>query len=497
MNITTTTQTCWSLMELEQHQQALDLAQKLIDAAPKNSASHQLKGQLLFSLQRFQEALSAFKVANQLHPQAAEVLMIMGQAAQELGNTKDALEFYSQALALEPTAERMAICGNFMFEIGQLPEAEQLLTLSASQGDLRAVAGLVQLRLRQNRAPEAADLVNHFIDRLSEEPSLIHATARLLLSQKEYHSALEALQMLSITTLSSGTKMLHLRLLGETFDKLNQTKKAFLTYHQFNKLRSFHYDSKAHEQQIASLQEHFSDASSFATVSNCTSDRMVFIVGMPRSGSSLLEQILSMHPDIYAAGELDHIPALIKEHGTETVEALDTIAETYLERVQALNAQAKIVTDKLPHNYIHLGELARIFPNARVIYCRRNPVDTGWSCYRQNFHSSLNYSTDLWAIGHFQVRLKELMEHWKKVLPLPILDVPYEKMVRDLPTMSRQVLEHCGLEWNPAVLEFHQSNRAVHTASSLQVQQPLYTSSIGNSNPYRKYLRPLLEGLKS
>ena len=189
-------------------------------------------------------------------------------------------------------------------------------------------------------------------------------------------------------------------------------------------------------------------------VSDCSSNRIVFIVGMPRSGSSLLEQILSMHPNIYAAGELDHIPALIKEHGTDSKEQLNMIAQAYLERLNLLNEQAQIITDKLPHNYIYLGDLARIFPHARIIYCRRDPIDTGWSCYRQNFHSSLNYATDLWSIGHFQARLQRLMEHWKQVLPLPILEVSCENLVQNLPNVAHQVLEHCGLEWDPSVLNF-------------------------------------------
>ena len=484
-------------MNLGQSDQALRLSQELAEIHHKSSVAQLLYGQILYTLGHFQKAFYVLKIANQLSPQSAEILTSMGQVSQELGRTKDSLDFYGQALALEPTVERMTICGHFLFEIGQLEEAEQLLTIATSQGNLQAVASLILLRLRQNRAPEAADLVSQFIDRLAEEPSLAHATARLMLSQQEIHSSLDVLQMLNIQDLSTGKKLQHLRLLGETYDKLQQYKKSFFAYQQFNNARSCQYNPETHQKKINAILERFTDTSCFQTVSDCSSNRIVFIVGMPRSGSSLLEQILSMHPHIYAAGELDHIPALIKEHGTDSKEQLNMIAQTYLERLNLLSEHAQIVTDKLPHNYIHLGELARIFPQARIIYCRRDPIDTGWSCYRQNFHSSLSYATDLWSIGHFQARLQELMEHWKQVLPLPILEVSYENLVQNLPNVAHQVLKHCGLEWDPSVLEFHRSNRSVHTASSLQVQKPLYTSSIGNAKPYGKFLRPLLNGLNS
>ena len=497
MNIIRTRKKCWNFIRSGQPRQALNLAKKLVRKHPKESEPQILQGQLLFTLQHYRDALSAFTAAAQLQPESPEIFMLLGQTAQELGDTQKTLDYYGKALALEPTAQRMSICGNFLLEIGQLLEAEQLLTIAAKYGDLKAVAGLVLLRLRQSRAPEAADIIGQYLPRLSEEPALIQATARLMLAQKEYHSALEALEMLDINTLSTGNQLLQLRLLGETFDKLALHQKAFVAYQQCNTLRALEYNSAAHQEKISSLQARFSDAASFEPISRCSSERIVFIVGMPRSGSSLLEQILSMHPAIYAAGELDHMPALIKEYGTDSVEALDTIAKIYLERISSLNEQALIITDKLPHNYIHLGDIARIFPKARVIYTVRDPLDTGWSCYRQNFHSSLSYATDLWSIGHFHARLQELMETWKAVLPLPILEIHYEDMVQNLPKTAHQILDFCGLDWHDNVLNFHQSTRAVHTASSLQVRQPLYTSSIGNSIPYAQFLQPLKDGLSS
>ena len=497
MNIAATKKKCRSLLKRGQHRKALKLARKLSENQPDVLDGHLLYAQLLFSSQQFDESLKVLELAHQLAPESAEVLSLMGQAAQELGQVKDCLELYSRALELEPTAQRMVLCGNFLLEIGHLTEAELLLASAANQGSLSAVAGLVHLMMRQNRFPEAADLVSAHIQQLADEPALVHACARLLLSQQDAAGALEALSMLIAAKLPYGSRVVHFRLLGETQDKLGNREKAFRSFEQFNQLRGCSYVAEQHTQLIASVIERYKDTSSFTMLSACQSSRPVFVVGMPRSGTSLLEQVLSMHPEVYAAGELDHIPGLISEHGVESVEALDQIASIYLQRIEALDSQAKVVTDKLPHNYLHLGELARIFPNARVIYCRRDPVDTGWSCYRQNFHSSLSFATDLWSIGHFQARLQELMSHWQRVLPLPILEVSYEELVADLQAISRQVLDHCGLDWNPAVLDFHRSDRVVHTASSQQVRQPLYSSSIGAAEGYAEFLNPLRQGLES
>ncbi len=451
-------------------------------------------GQVLLATNKEEEGLELLKQAHRQRPQPLVILQQIASTAQKLGRTKDALEFYGLALEANPTAEQMASCGNFMLEIGQLVEAEQLLSLSSTQGHLSGVAGLVNLRLQQGRKPEAADLVSANMQRLSESIELIHACVRLLLAEKEYGSAWQALGMMPLPKVPPSAKPVHFRLMGEILDKLGYPEEAFTAYFQFNNLLGCTYDMYEHFNHIQKIKHTYTEHTDHPS-SDCLSERPLFIVGMPRSGSSLLEQILSMHPEVYGAGELDLLPALIERYGTDTTKSLNQIAKEYLEHLDSLDNQCRVVTDKLPHNYQYVGAISQIFPKAKVLYCTRDPLDTGWSCYRQNFHQSLNFATDLFAIGHYQGLLTDLMTHWQKVLHTPIFEVPYEKVVQDLNAFAPQILEFCGLRWDPTVLEFHTSKRVVNTASTIQVQQPLYTSSIGSHKRYRKWLKPLREGL--
>ena len=494
MIIADTIQQCWTLMQTNRRSEAEALSTALFEQHPNNHTVLVHHGQILLTTGKELEGLELLKQAHRQTPQPASILKQIATTAHKLGRTKDALEFYGLALEANPSAEQMAMCGNFMLEIGQLKEAEQLLALASAQGHLSGVAGLVNLRLRQGRQPEAADLVSANMQRLSESIELIHACARLLLSEKEYASAWQVLGMMPLPKVPPSAKPIHFRLRGEVFDKLGYPQEAFTSYFQFNTLLGNTYDMYKQFNHIQQIKKSYTKETDHPR-STCLSTRPVFIVGMPRSGTSLLEQILSMHPDVYGAGELDTLPALIEQHGTETTESLNQIANGYLEYLDSLDTNCRVVTDKLPHNYQYIGAISQIFPNAKVLYCKRDPLDTGWSCYRQNFHQSLNFSTDLFAIGHYQGLLMDLMEHWQKVLHTPILEVPYEQVVQDLESVASQILEFCGLTWDPQVLEFHRSKRVVNTASTVQVQQPLYTSSIGSHKRYNKWLKPLREGL--
>ena len=493
MNTTTCLLTCIDLLKRGQHHEALHTIQPLMDMNPTEAQPWTVYGNILLEQNRFEDALDAWKLADSITPQPIVVVTQMAQIAREFGRTKDALQYYARCIELNPTSETVEASGNFLLEIGQLAEAEQLLTLATSTGNLKAVAGMIDLRMKQNRRPEAADLVTQHLQRLTEEPALIQACARLMLAEKELNSALEVLCMIDFHQLPTRSKLVHFRLLGDVLDKLGRHAESFEAYQQFNTMRGCTYDAMIHREYIQTVKDAYDTEQ--AIQSSSSSNRPIFIVGMPRSGTSLLEQILSMHPKVYGAGELDHIPALVNEYGTSTADGLNRIATEYLTRLRDLNDETPFVTDKLPHNYEHLGNIARIFPNAKVIYCTRDALDSGWSCYRQNFHHSLRFATDLWSIGDYHRQLIALMEHWTECLPISIHPVSYEELVQSPETTLRELCTFLDIEWDPNILHFHTSKRAVHTASSLQVQEPLYTKSIGASSSYTEWLTPLQRGL--
>jgi tetratricopeptide (TPR) repeat protein len=243
--------------------------------------------------------------------------------------------------------------------------------------------------------------------------------------------------------------------------------------------------------------------------SGSQSDLPVLIVGMPRSGTTLVEQILASHPAVSGGGELRHLQELVtgvtvlagRGHAFPDGvlelrrEDLGRLGHGYVERLRALAPEAARVTDKNPLNFRYLGFARMIVPRAAIVHCTRDPVDTCFSCYRA-FFGAVNFAFDLEELGRYYRAYERLMEHWRAVLPESwILDVSYENLVSDLEGQARRLVAHCGLEWDDACLNFHAAGGNVRTASFAQVRQPIYDSSVARWRRYEQHLGPLLEAL--
>jgi hypothetical protein len=229
----------------------------------------------------------------------------------------------------------------------------------------------------------------------------------------------------------------------------------------------------------------------------------VFIFGMPRSGTTLVEQILASHPRVHGAGELSEfetaVAGLAGPAGPPPdigAAELRRIGADYLARVVPLAPGAARITDKMPVNFRFAGLIHLALPNARLIHVRRDPVDTCLSCFSILFGGDQPHTYDLAELGRYYRAYDRLMQHWRKVLPPGVmLEVQYEALVQDFETQARRILAHCALEWDEACREFYHTRRPIHTASSVQVRQPIYRSSIGRNRPPKEMLAPLLEAL--
>jgi tetratricopeptide (TPR) repeat protein len=233
------------------------------------------------------------------------------------------------------------------------------------------------------------------------------------------------------------------------------------------------------------------------------SELPVFVVGLPRSGTTLVEQIIASHPQAFGAGELTALPNLAKALPSrfwnpypECLAAIDrdaasALAERHLAQLRTLDAAAARIVDKQLFNFRNLGLIALLFPGARILHCRREPRDIAVSCHFLKFLKPMNFAYDLADFGHYYRAYRRLMAHWRRVLPLSILEIDYETLVADQESKSREIIAFCGLEWDERCLDFHQTGRAVRTASSWQVRQPIYSSSIGRWKRYREFLGPL------
>jgi hypothetical protein len=232
-------------------------------------------------------------------------------------------------------------------------------------------------------------------------------------------------------------------------------------------------------------------------------DVAILIVGMPRSGTTLVEQILSSHPRLHGAGELtwlseiaQSLPAAYPEGATRIdADTAKSLGGYYLDRLREFAGDAVRITDKAPVNFLHLGLMALLLPNTRVIHCRRNPLDTCLSCYFTNFTHGHSFTNDFSDLATYYRGYRRLMDHWQEVRPLDLIEVDYESLVADQEGVSRRLVEFCGLDWDPRCLRFHENGRPVATASKLQVREKLFSSSVGRWRVYQRFLTPLIEAL--
>ncbi len=232
-------------------------------------------------------------------------------------------------------------------------------------------------------------------------------------------------------------------------------------------------------------------------------DRPVFIVGLPRSGTTLIEQILAAHSQVFGAGEVklaraDYLALEKQVFSTPFALQQDTVrlvAQRYLDQLRDLNSTATRVVDKMPNNFFLLGFLATLFPRAKFIHCRRDLRDVAVSCWMTHF-VEIHWTNDP---RHIATRFREYLrvaEHWRAVLPVPVLEVNYEEIVTDLPGMARRLVAWCGLEWEPACLKYHESTRPICTASVTQARQPIYASSVGRWRNYESELSGLFAAIE-
>jgi tetratricopeptide (TPR) repeat protein len=301
--------------------------------------------------------------------------------------------------------------------------------------------------------------------------------------------------------------------LAKAFEDLEDWPRAFRYLEIGNGLRreTFHYTIDGDAEMFDNIIRTFSrEDLARVTIEGQPSKRPIFIIGMPRSGTSLIEKILASHSDVYGAGELDyfyltgaglfHDPSnryLFKPLDSYPASQFDLLGRNYLEKLRLLNAEAPRVTDKMPFNLLMLGLIRLALPNAKIIHCVRDPRDTCLSIYRQSF-STQNYrfAYELDSIGRFHNLYRALMRHWHDVFPGAIHDISYESLTTDPEPQIRRLLEACELEWQEGCLSFHRSPGLVKTASFYQVRQPMYTRSVGLWKKYEAFLQPLLDVLE-
>lgn len=464
-----------------------------------------------------EEAVARCRQALALNSNQSDTWLNFGNAIQDLGKPADALACYERALSINPhSAGALANSANVLRALGRLAEAEanyrRALAIRPDVAEIHNGLGIVAADL--GRFEEAQ---THYRAAIGIDPRT-PAYYLNLGETKRYQTDdqdLIALEKLANTleTLPLEQQIdLHFAL-GKAYSDIEDRERSFLHLERGNALkrRSIAYNEAQTQEQFERMQRVFTREFMISqSEQGDPSSLPIFIVGMPRSGSTLVEQILGSHQQVVAGGELlafEHalaelpVPPGARIEYPELVSILPSSAfrrlgARYIEEVRCQAGRAERMTDKLPGNFLHLGLIKLALPNAHIIHISRDPVDTCLSCFSKLFRRGQEFSYLLPELGRYYKWYTEMMRHWRTVLPAgSVLEVRYEDLVADLEGQARRLLEHCGLAWDPGCLEFHKLDRPVRTASSLQVRQPLYTSSVGRSAPYRRMIQPLLDAL--
>lgn len=474
-----------ALMALGRNDDAIAVLRSATRRDRRHAAAWNNLGNALLSVkgfrENFPEADAAYTHAIELKADFAEAHYHYGTCLQQQGRFEEAYTRFGEAVALRPDYTA-------------------------------ALAGQVMVLERLGRFQEANAILQPLLSGRKDDVMVALAYGVLAKHLDECEEALALLETLDPQGLEKWARIQLNFVMGDLYDDAGEYGKSFEHYHAANTEDHPGYSVKQTEHLFSSLRGAFSreKLESRPRASN-RSELPIFIVGMPRSGTTLLEQILASHPDVHGAGELEDIyhlsGSLSKRLGSKwpypacmddaTAESLDRIAEEYLDHLQAYAPDARRIVDKMPHNFEALGLIDRLFPGARVLHCRRNPVDTCVSIYFKHFNSFHAYASDLGSLGLYYRQYEQLMEYWKQTLSIPILDVQYEEVVADQEDMSRRILEFVGLEWDARCLNYHELQRTVNTPSYDQVRKPIYTKSVERWRRYEAHLKPLLDALGS
>jgi tetratricopeptide (TPR) repeat protein len=462
------------------HGVAIECLTKAVEAQPKNVFYRNNLGYCLNAAHKAREALPHFQKAIAANPRMVEPLVGLGSAHRLLGEGEEAEKILRRAMQLAPEKTRIrSTLAEVLIDLGKIKEAAEIFR-SILAGDPKNIPAIVGLASAREAGGEEGDL-ERFEYALKDQS--LEAEKRVAL-----HSAL-----------------------GQIYDQMKKPQEAFPHFIKSNELDKSDFNLTSFRRQIDDIIELFTPF--FFLSKNgfgSSSERPLLVVGMPRSGTTLTEQMIASHGRAGGAGELARVGLFAnrlffspqKDIG-KFIPALDALGakgvremgENYIDLLKFHAPKAERVVDKMPHNFQHLGFVALMCPNARIIHCSRNPADTCWSCFQNPLNDSHSYSRGLTRLGLYYREYKRLMDHWKAVLPVPIYELSYERLTADFETEARKVIDFLGLPWDEACLNFHTAGRTVRTFSRAQVRNPIYQSSVERWRRYEKELQPLITAL--
>ena len=472
-----------ALKDLDRLDEAADLMRRAITIESRDEKLFVHYATVLLDQHKLEEADAADQRALALNADNHDAVNLAGRIAFDRGDLAAALAHYRRALTLKPDlADAYNNMGNVLKELGQLAEAQDAY-LRAIQID-----------------PDIAGVYVNLADSKKFTPDDPHLqTMEALAAKTEGLSKIDRLQ-LDFALGKAHSDLKDYRRSFKHFLAGNAAKRSTISYDERAVFGLFDKIQAVFTREVLTKQSDGGDPSNMP----------IFVIGMPRSGTTLVEQIIASHPLVHGAGELQTFnDVILGVRGSDgrtlpypnfvpslDAQALRQIGARYVAEVRKLAPTGERVTDKMPSNYYFAGLIHLALPNAKIIHSIRNPVDTCISCFSKLFSAEQNHTYDLGELGRYYKRYERLMAHWHRVLPAQtILDVRYEDVVADLEGQARRIIAYCGLPWDERCLSFHETDRPVRTASATQVRQPIYKSAVGRWRVYEQQLEPLLTAL--
>lgn len=504
------------LTEIERPEEAREILLQAIRLNPRYAEAHRNLGTVFLLEEAFDKAELAFRQALKFRPAFVAALLGLAAVRRERNELTESERLIEEALAVEPeSVSGHTQLGVLYSEMG-FPDRARSAFDRAIALDPEATQSYVSKSHFLTQIGDLAGAQACLDEALRLEPDSVPAQLALvqLKKIKAGDAALNVLEA-ELTRLAptAVTRSIPLHFgLGKCYDDIGDHARAFehfLTGCRLKRAR-IAYDAVEHSAHIDSITQVFDRATiDRLRGRGAQSELPVFVLGMPRSGTTLTEQIIASHSASHGAGELPDLLGLahcspltgarVGYPGALagiTPEELTSLGTRYVAGLRARHAEALRITDKMPANFYALGLIHLILPQARIIHVKRNPVDTCLSGLTKLFRHGQAHSYDLYELGRFYVDYARLMAHWRAVLPAGAFhEVEYEALVADTETEARRLIAYCGLPWEEACLEFHKTERAVRTASVTQVRQPIYQSSVERWRRYEQYLGPLLEAL--
>lgn len=503
------------LVRMDQYREALEHVDKALTMNPNYADAHCNKGFAHLGLDEEGQAQICFMQALALKPDYPEAHIGLARLKKEQNEMEEAETHIRTAIDQAPDmAEAYSVLGAVLTAMGDENNAQKAYdkALSLDENLTSAKLGIGQIFIQRGALPEAEEIFRKVFesgeDRISALFSLIQAV-----KVKPGDALIEAMktEAKQLSSLPESKQISVHFALGKMHGDLKEYDTSFEHYMQGCRLKrtKIDFDIEHHERLFEAVcnicsKERLQEMAG----QGCRSETPIFIVGMPRSGTTLTEQIIASHPDVSGAGELYEFQHVIGMSGKDShpdfpgnleglkPEEFKALGQDYVERIQQYSEKSKHIIDKMPINFVNVGLIHMALPNAKIVHVQRNPLDTCISCFTHLFAHNQNQTYDLYELGQFYRVYKKQMDYWRETLPEgAFLDFSYEELTDNPEERSKALIAYCGLKWDEACLDFHNTKRTVRTASVTQVRQPIYKSSVARWKRYEKFLEPLIDGL--